>query len=153
MKLRQKAPNVPTLRDTPGPPRVGTSIRRRPYILSRQNPSKTSPKSVRFRACEFINVCTSTTYNGNSLKWTDFLVGHSGNRQSKIPNLKSNNPDNSERFQNTPFTTNATTATYKTGPIHSSGCDYCTDPNKTEYKCLGPHHKPCQPTSDFSRSC
>jgi len=32
-----------------------------------------------------------------------------------------NDPDKSGRFQNSPFTINTTTATYKSGPTHSSG--------------------------------
>ena len=38
-----------------------------------QNPSKISPKSVRFRICDFFNAYPPVTYNFNAVKRTDFL--------------------------------------------------------------------------------
>ena len=38
-----------------------------------QNRSKISPKSVRFRLCDFSNASPQVTYNFNAVKWTDFL--------------------------------------------------------------------------------
>ena len=43
-------------------------------VRQAKNRSRISPKSVRFRKCEFFTPATPTTYHFNALKWTDFLT-------------------------------------------------------------------------------
>ena len=132
MNLRRTAPNLPILLDTPGSPQIGTSLHRRPRIPDRQNAYIMRTKCAQKYECDIFNSSATITYNFDPLKCTHFLVGQL--RPSAIQNLKSeiNDPDKSGRFQNTPFTTSVTTASYKTGLIHSSGYNYCTAPIQTE---------------------
>lgn len=79
MIVRQPAQNVPALRDTPDLPIHRDSELLLSFLpaflidLTRpQNPSKIRPKSVRFRIREFFSASISTTYNFNTVKWSDF---------------------------------------------------------------------------------
>jgi hypothetical protein len=116
MNLRPTAPNLPVLRDAAAPPQVGTSRRRRPRMPDRQNAYIMRTLCAQKRECDIFNSSATITYNFDPLKCTHFLVGHSGNRQSTTLKSEINDPDESGRFQNTPFTTNVTIVTYKTGP-------------------------------------
>jgi hypothetical protein len=76
MIARQPAQNVPTLRDTPSPDKSGLLDSFLPAFLINpvgpKNQTKTSPKSDRFRICDFSNASTPTTYKFNAVKWSDF---------------------------------------------------------------------------------
>jgi len=123
MITRQTAQNVPTLRDTRGLPihqdseLLASSF---PGLLRDSGPGQNAyimrTKCAQKRECDIFNSSATITYNFDPLKCSHFPVGHSGNRQSKVLDLKSNDPDESGRSQNTPFTTNVATATYKAGP-------------------------------------
>jgi hypothetical protein len=45
-------------------------------IACAKNPTKISPKSDRFHESDFFNAVTSTTYNFNAVKWSDFRDRH-----------------------------------------------------------------------------
>ena len=118
MTACQKTRTVPIRRDKPRPTRSGlnvfSGVLKDPDPALRQNAYIMRTKCAQKREPAIVNPSATITYNFDPLKCTHFLVIHPGNRHSKILNLKSNDPDESGRSQNTPFTTNVTTATYKT---------------------------------------
>jgi len=79
--MREKAPNIPTLRDTPGLPLhrdSGPLASSFPGLLRDSRPGQNAyimrTKCAQKRKCDIFNYSASTTYNFNTLKCTDFPV-------------------------------------------------------------------------------